>query len=150
MAQRRERGIYTFATPRDGRITLQWHFKNEVEHYGCLDLRPCYDSRPFRISRWLESDNPLYKKAESTRYCEWDEFGFGTWKARMQPWERKSELITELPEFHTLKENKRYLDHALYWAFGEGTKCDSIQVVYPPYSGHPLVCAIKDDKVTIY
>ena len=149
MAQHRERGIYAFATPRDGRIRLPWHFRNEVEHYGCLDLRPCYDNRAFRISRWLESESPFYKAVEPMRYTELDEFSYESWNARMRPWERLGELIARMPEFHTADENRHYVNRTLDYIIDHDSKRDHVQVVRPPYNGQPLVCLIRSNKVTI-
>lgn len=152
MAQRREHGIYAFRNPRRKPVVLPWHFRNELDHYGYLDIRPCYENRDrFRISRWLnEDDIQFYKDVESARYSEQEDFYFGSLEPRLNPWERKSELIAEMPRFHTDKENKRYVNRTLDHIIDADLKYDSLQVVCTPYGGHPLVCIVRNDKITIF
>lgn len=152
MAQQRERGVFNFATPCNWRIPLSWHFRNEMAHYGYLDLRPCYGVRRFRISRWLNPDgvdNGAFDDAEPLRYCELDEFAQESWDGRMHPWERKSEKIDRMPEFHTRKETERHVIGTLDRIIVNGAKYDKICVVAPPYNGYPMVCLENNGKVTI-
>lgn len=149
MAQHRERGIYKFATPRLGRITLPWHFKNEVEHYGCLDLRPCYDSRCIGIANLMESDSLFYKDVEPMRYTEADEFSYASWEMRMHPWEDERKGCLGLPNFgYDRKRAIDYVDRRLY-GIVESHKYDRVGVAYKPFGGKPMICCVKDGKVTL-
>lgn len=149
MGQFREKGIYSFATPRNGRITLPWHFRNEVSNNGCLSLLPCYDCRHFSIARWLETDSLIYKEVEPLRFSELDEFSYESWECRMRPWERLQEKIATMPEFHSGKENQRYVIRMLDHIIDDEVKYDHLQMVTPPYGGRPLICLIRGGKVTI-
>ena len=149
MERFRERGVYKFATPRKGHVSLSWHFMNEVANNGYLTLLPRYDSRRFSISRFLESDSILYKEVEPMRFSEIDEFGYESCENRMHPWERQRELITTMPEFHSAKENERYVSSTLDHIIDDDVEYDTLQVVTPPYSGRPLVCLVRNGKVTI-
>ena len=152
MAQIKERGIYNFATPRNGRIALPWHFRNELEHYGCLDTRPCYDNRPFRIYRWLYPDgcaSNIFDDMELIRYSELDEFDPKSLEARMHPWEEKRRPVAGKPLFHSPADNRKYVDEMIDHIIDCNPKRDSVQVICPPYGGLPLVCVVYKGKVTI-
>ena len=152
MAQVRERGIYNFATPRNGRIALPWHFRNEVGHYGYLDVRPCYDNRPFRIYRWLYPDGgacDIFEDFEPVRYSEQDEFAPESWEMRMYPWEDEDKGCTGIRFFGYSRESAiDYVDSRLYMAYESG-KFDRVGAAFKPFGGEPMICGVKDGKVTL-
>ena len=152
MAQVKERGIYNFATPRSGRIVLPWHFRNEVSHYGYLDVRPCYDNKPFRIYRWLYPDGGycnLFEDIEPMRYSELDEFSPESCEKRFSPWEVKRRQTVGEPLFHTPEANKDYVNDMIDYIIDYCPKRDSVQVIMLPFGGRPLVCVVNGEKVTI-
>lgn len=151
MAQIRERGIYAFATPRDGRIALSWHSKNELKNYGYIDSSTSSNKKLFRISRWLNPDGgpSIYDDVEPIRYSELSETGTGQWEARMRPWGDSQEAGLKVGFFgYNKKEATDYVDRRLYTIYESG-KFDSIHVAYKPFGGEPMICGVKDGKVTI-
>ena len=131
---------------------LPWHFRNEVANNGYLDLRPCYDSRPFRISRWINPDGVgfgFYDDVKAMRYSELDDPVCGSWESRFDPWEVKRRPMVGNPVFHFPETNEHYVSSTLDRIIDNEIKYDHIKVVYPPYGGCPLVCVERGGKVTI-
>lgn len=152
MAIVRERGIYNFATPFRGYVKLPWHLAKERENYGYLDLRPQYNLRTFSVARWLNPDGGWYKSAddeEPLRYSELDEFDPDSWEARMHPWEDDQKGCAGIGFFgYDERCAKRYVDERLHAALVRW-KFDSVGVAYKPFGGEPMICGLKDNKVTI-
>lgn len=153
MAQVRERGIYNFATPRRWHVSLSWHLRSELENNGYLDLRPCYDLRRFSVIRWLYPDGGnhgcLGDPSEPLRYSELDEFDSDTWEARMHPWEEEYKGCTGIGFFgYDGRCAEKYVDDRLYAAWESG-KFDRVGVAFKPFGGEPMICGVKDNKITI-
>lgn len=156
MAQVRERGVYKFATPVKGCVVLPWHFRNELGHYGCLDLRPCYDSGHFCISRWMYPDGGdkgfLDDPQEPVRYSEFDEFSPASWESRMHPWEDAKDGENGHSDVrffgYDKKKAKEYVTFMVCDAI-DSRKFDRVNAIRIPFGGKPMICGIKDGKVTI-
>ena len=154
MAQVRERGIYNYATPFVGYVTLPWHFRKELEYCGCLDLRPQYSVEPFSITRWLNPDGGNcnlyeYGDEEPLRYSELDEYDPASWEKRFRPWEEEDKGCTGVGFFgYSEKQAEDYVDRRLY-SVVKSRRFDRVGVAYPPFGGKPMICGLKDDKITI-
>ena len=153
MAQVKERGIYNFATPRRWHVSLSWHLRNELECRGCLDLQPCYDLRRFSVVRWMYPDGGdngcLDDPQEPVRYSELDEFEPESWEARMHPWEDDQKGCAGIGFFgYSEKRAEDYVDRRLYGVI-ESRKYDRVGVAYKPFGGKPMICGVKEGKITI-
>lgn len=137
---------------RNAYSRLPWHFRNEVRNLGYLDLRPCYDSRRFRLSQWLgfEDGDSFYDDVKALRYSEADDrYVAAQWEARFDPWEEKRRPTVGEPLFHSRVANERYVESMIDYIIDHYPRRDSVQVVRPPYGGRPLVCVVNGGNVTI-
>lgn len=150
--ERRERGIYNFATPRRWHASLPWHLRNELANSGCLDLRPQYGGRRFSIVRWMYPDGGdhgcLDDPPEPVRYSELDEHDPDMWEARMHPWEDGGGNTGTGFFGYSRVKAERYVDERLYPAMESG-RFDRVGVAYKPFGGEPMICGVKDGKITI-
>lgn len=128
---------------------LSWHFRNELGNQGYLDLQPCYRNRRFRIRDFLEDATSMfYRRVEPMRFTEAD-WHLGPWSVRFRPWGDDAWIPKKLQRRHSKKEISKYVGSRLTEIVENKVKYDTVQVMYLPYGGLPLVCISRNGRVTI-